>query len=191
MHIFSDIQSLDRKLNATLHQSGADASVFAWYLAVQLETLDQYHAEYDLEIEDKLPYPSMSLPSAPTASFYVEDKHFQQYAMQSAALQECKDPNLLIQLYNSLQPQSLHWQKELHQIPADVIENSSVFAQQKLKPSLMTTNDTDKSLYDDERPSPHVFDQADYKVQSAHDLPRDTFVESTFETLEHALSFQL
>lgn len=165
MQILSHIQSLDRLLNSTLHNSGRETSTFAWYLTLQAANIEQYNAKNHEAVEDDLPYFSINLPSAPKATLYLQEEQLDKLNAQGAALHHCQKPALSIQFYNCLQPQSLHWQRQEQVIPFDVVENASIFAQNELRPII--TPDFPGSQIDET-------------------LTKDNFVDAIFSSAKYA-----
>lgn len=187
MHIDTYIQSLDRQLNSSLQVNNANATMFAWFLALQTTQLERYHAKNEEVIEHDLPYASINLPSAPQVSLYVEPQHFTQRHRQKENLHRCSQPTLLVKFYNCLQPHSLVGNAQAQSIPHEVIENCPWYCQQEHRQTAQTQ-------LDDFQGSPQQtinYDGISVARHSSEPLPSNAFVDNILANMEAAANHRI
>ncbi|MFT6268934.1 MAG: hypothetical protein ACJAVV_001752 [Alphaproteobacteria bacterium] len=160
-----------------------------------MTSAQSYNAKNEGAIEHSLLYASINLPSAPKPSLYVENKHFTQYARQANSLHTCKHPSILIQFYNSLQPHSLHCTKEEQKLPVEVIENTSVFVQNTLKPDEyirqykgVEDNPSNNKEQHEKDSNSNILHPHDIPYESLSELPASEFVNATFASIEQGMA---
>lgn len=196
MQVLSYIQSVDKQLNSVLHRPGNNASAFAWYLALQLPNDSSYSAKNVGAMGHEVPYAGMNLPSAPKASLYVQHKHFMQNTIQSIGLHSAEQPSILIQFYNSLQPQTLHCTRQEQKLPNDVIKNSPMLVQNTFKtfieqnPSAVF-NGSEHQFQSYQNINEDQSEDNSRPYEAASALPDNNFVDATFANIKQAMSFQV
>lgn len=188
-------KTIDQQLNNALQTKGVDGSVFRWYLALQIDDISQYHAEKSDGREDELPYPSINLPSAPKASLYAQNKHYEQYQYHKDGIASCKNPALGIQLINCINPHSLHWSKHELPISEEVIQNCPLHTQ---RTQSMLNGDADATI-SNPNAEDHIRWVNEGREQTQDNnmslnppnMPSSFFVDSTLENTAKAASMIL
>jgi hypothetical protein len=185
MQVNFHAKTIDQQLSRALQTNGADGPFFQWYLALHIADITQYNAKTNEMFEDKLPYPSIEFPSAPKASLYAQKIHYEQYQLQSQALQHSKQPALTIQLSNCMHPHSLHWSNEEETIPTEIFENCPLHTQ---RAHLMQKGDAKTPVLgsnsQDDANLSNQWNNAGLDINNQTDfttLPTDFFVDTTLE----------
>lgn len=138
-------EAQNARVTKSLSQEGANSSLFALYLAMQIQDPTLHSAIESPMFEDARSYASINPHSPPKSNFYASEADYQHQDTLYSQVNLAGSPSLYLALLNALAPQALNYLSEQEIVPSDVLANASFETQHQLSAKSMHAYELDNS----------------------------------------------